>query len=322
MHQANTTSLELNRWGQPSNENRLFTQLTWFFLIITLIFAIIVKMITVPELTREEKAKIPPQLTKFIERVKIEEKPKPKPVEVKKEEATEEVITPKVEPKLEPKVEPVVKTQEQKVAVAVQQAKNSGLLAMQDDLAQLREIAQMTQMTLPSNDQVLSNEGSQAAIVDVAPSGDNFAAQAASLDSIKVSQTVGQRVDLAKRELTTVAQKEVSPEETEGLVQEQENFIAGGRDVESIRKVLDRNKGAFYTIYRRALRKDPSLEGKVEMLIVVAPNGSIAKCSILFSELNSPVLERKLLARIRLINFGAQSVDETSINYSFNFLPF
>jgi len=319
MPQDNTISVELHTWGKPSSENTLFTRLTWAFLLATLLFAFMVKMITVPELTREEKAKVPPQLTKFIERVKIEEKVKPKPVEEIKEEVPEEKPKPIVEKKPEPIKPPVIKTQEQKVAVAVEKAKNSGLLAMQDDLAQLREIAQMT---MPNNEQVLSNEGSEASVIDATPTGDNFAAQTAVLDNSKVSQTVGKRVNLAKRTLTAVADKTLSVEATAAAKEASNNVIAGGRDVESIRKVLDRNKGAFYTIYRRALRKDPSLEGKVEMLIVVAPNGRVENCSIVSSELNNPKLERKLLARVKLINFGAQNVDQTSINYSFNFLPF
>lgn len=36
----------------------------------------------------------------------------------------------------------------------------------------------------------------------------------------------------------------------------------------------------FYTIYRRALRKEPSLEGKVNMLIVVAADGAVTSCEI------------------------------------------
>ncbi|MGB1298121.1 MAG: AgmX/PglI C-terminal domain-containing protein [Psychrobium sp.] len=319
MAQVNANSLTLSHWGESHLENKLFTQITWLFLIVTVVLAVVVKVVAVPELTREEKAKIPPQLTKFIERVKIEEKPKPTPVEEKPEEIKEEpkpVEKPKPEPKpVEPKP---IETQEQRVEKAREQAKKAGLLAMQDDLAQLREIAKMT---APTTTEPLSTQGQQAAVNDAEPKSEAFVAGAAQLDNSKVSQTVGKRVELTSRDVTTVAAAEVS-EQGGDVDVEQEQAVSGGRDVESIRKVLDRNKGAFYTIYRRALRKDPSLEGKVEMLIVVAPNGRVSDCRILSSELNDPSLEKKLLARVKLINFGAQNVEETSINYSFNFLPF
>lgn len=319
MAQVNANSLTLSHWEESHQENKLFTQITWLFLIVTVVLAVVVKVVTVPELTREEKAKIPPQLTKFIERVKIEEKPKPTPVEEKPEEVKEEpkpVEKPKPEPKL-PEPKPI-ETQEQRVEKAREQAKQAGLLAMQDDLAQLREIAKMT---MPTTTEPLSTQGQQAAVTDAESKSEAFVGGAAQLDNSKVSQTVGKRIELTSRDVTTVAAAEV-PEQGSDVSVEQEQAASGGRDVESIRKVLDRNKGAFYTIYRRALRKDPSLEGKVEMLIVVAPNGRVSDCRILSSELNDPALEKKLLARVRLINFGAKNVEETSINYSFNFLPF
>ena len=191
---------------------------------------------------------------------------------------------------------------------------------MQDDLAQLREIAQMT---MPDNTQPLSTQGSQVAVADVVSNDEKFVGTTAALDNTNISQTVDKPVDLTKHQLLELSPKEIITDADYDNNQEtQDNLIVSGRNIESIRKVLDRNKGAFYTIYRRALRKDPSLEGKVELLIVVAPNGSVSSCSILSSELDSPALERKLLARVKLINFGAQNVDETSINYSFNFLPF
>lgn len=319
MAQVNANSLTLSHWGESHQENKLFTQITWLFLIVTVVLAVVIKVVTVPELTREEKAKIPPQLTKFIERVKIEEKPKPTPVEEKPEEVKEEpkpVEKPKPEPK-PPEPKPI-ETQEQRVEKAREQAKQAGLLAMQDDLAQLREIAKMT---TPTTTEPLSTQGQQAAVTDAEPKSEAFVGDAAQLDNSKVSQTVGKRVELTSRDVTTVAAAEV-PEQGSDVSVEQEQAPSGGRDVESIRKVLDRNKGAFYTIYRRALRKDPSLEGKVEMLIVVAPNGRVSDCRILSSELKDPALEKKLVARVKLINFGAQNVEETSINYSFNFLPF
>lgn len=322
MQPANTTSLQMSSLGQEAHENRLFSRITWLFLTITLMFALVVKIVSVPELTRAQKSKVPPQLTKIIERVKIEERPKPepKPIEDEKEEKPVVKKEPEIVKKPELIAKPViVQSQEEKIDVAREQAKQSGLLAMQDDLAQLREIAQMS---APISDVALSTQGSESAIVDATPVGDVYASNVATLDGSAVSQTVGKRVDLTKQKLTALADKAVNEvgEAHEEVIEETQ--LTGGRDVESIRKVLDRNKGAFYTIYRRALRKDPSLEGKVEMLIVVAPDGHVANCSIISSELNDGTLERKLLARVKLINFGAQNVEETSISYSFNFLPF
>ena len=85
---------------------------------------------------------------------------------------------------------------------------------------------------------------------------------------------------------------------------------------------MDRNKGAIFSIYNRALRRDPTLEGKVSIKMVIDASGSITKLTLLSSELHNPALERKLLARIRLINFGEKAGGNTTLNYAFDFLPF
>jgi hypothetical protein len=55
--------------------------------------------------------------------------------------------------------------------------------------------------------------------------------------------------------------------------------------------------------------------------LVIEPNGSVSAVELVSSELGSPALERKLLSRIRLINFGSANVERTTLNYSIDFLP-
>jgi hypothetical protein len=97
--------------------------------------------------------------------------------------------------------------------------------------------------------------------------------------------------------------------------------ITGGRDMESIRRVFEQHKGAIYAIYNRALRSDPELQGKYVFHIVIEPDGSISKISLVTSELGDGPLEQKLLARIRTIDFGPEDVLATPVNYKFDFLP-
>ena len=51
-------------------------------------------------------------------------------------------------------------------------------------------------------------------------------------------------------------------------------------------------------------------------------SGAVTNAEIVSSELEDPALERKLLARIRLINFGARDVLKTTLNYDMDFLPY
>jgi len=93
------------------------------------------------------------------------------------------------------------------------------------------------------------------------------------------------------------------------------------RSIEEIRLVFERNKGAIYAIYNRALREDPSLQGKVVLELKIAPAGNVVSCRLVSSELKTPELEQKLLARIQQFDFGAKDVDQMVVTYPMDFLP-
>lgn len=93
------------------------------------------------------------------------------------------------------------------------------------------------------------------------------------------------------------------------------------RSLEEIRLVFDRNKGAIYAIYNRALRDDPSLQGKVVLKLTIAPSGQVVDIRVESSELKAAELESKLLARIRQFDFGAKDVNQMVVTYPLDFLP-
>lgn len=92
------------------------------------------------------------------------------------------------------------------------------------------------------------------------------------------------------------------------------------RSIEEIKLVFERNKGAIYAIYNRALRDEPGLQGKVVLELKIAPSGSV-ECRIISSELKAAELEQKLLARIRQFDFGAKDVDQMIVSWPVDFLP-
>ncbi|MBK7614035.1 MAG: energy transducer TonB [Vitreoscilla sp.] len=99
------------------------------------------------------------------------------------------------------------------------------------------------------------------------------------------------------------------------------NSGKAARSLEEIRLVFERNKGAIYAIYNRALREDPGLQGKVVLELKIAPAGQVTNCRLVSSELKAPELEQKLLARIRQFDFGAKEVDEMVVSWPLDFLP-
>jgi protein TonB len=56
--------------------------------------------------------------------------------------------------------------------------------------------------------------------------------------------------------------------------------------------------------------------------MVIDAAGAISELKLLSSELADAALTRKILARIRMIQFGGQDVITTRVNYSFDFLPY
>jgi periplasmic protein TonB len=93
------------------------------------------------------------------------------------------------------------------------------------------------------------------------------------------------------------------------------------RSIEEIKLVFERNKGAIYAIYNRALREDPGLQGKVVVELKISPSGGVVDCRVVSSELKASELENKLLARIRQFDFGAKDVDQMVVTWPVDFLP-
>jgi TonB family protein len=93
------------------------------------------------------------------------------------------------------------------------------------------------------------------------------------------------------------------------------------RSIEEIKLVFERNKGAIYAIYNRALREEPSLQGRVVLELKIAPSGQVTDLRIVSSELRAGELESKLLARIRTFDFGAKDVDFMTVTWPVDFLP-
>lgn len=93
------------------------------------------------------------------------------------------------------------------------------------------------------------------------------------------------------------------------------------RSIEEIKLVFERNKGAIYALYNRALRDEPALQGKVVLELKISPSGAVEGLRIVSSELKAPELESKLLARIRSFDFGAKDVEVMVVTWPVDFLP-
>jgi len=300
-------------WSSSLDQDEKFQKILRILLAALLVISLLVVFIPAKELSREEKEKLPPQLAKVIlEKQKLPPKPKPKP-KPKKIEPKKEKPEKKKEKKEKPKPKPI-KAPAAKVKLAKKKAASSGLLQFQDDLMDMRDSIEPSRL---ANNNITRGQ-SKAKTLERSLITNKAKTGSGGINTGKLSRNTGGSA-LSGRQTTVVDATTNAQATAQANTQKK---MRSGRSEEEIRRTMDRNKGAIFSIYNRALRRDPTLEGKVSIKMVIDASGSITKITLLSSELNNPALERKLLARIRLINFGEKAGGSTTLNYAFDFLPF
>ena len=232
--------------------------------------------------------------------------PKPKPIEKKKPEEKLESVE-KLKPK--PKPEPRDRLEEARKVAAV-----SGVLAFQDALADMRDSLDVESLdqTRMSRGQASAAKVERSIIAGVAKGGSG------GIQTANLSRDTGGPA-LSGRE-TTKVESTIAGDYTAQSAGSSASL--GGRSDESIRRIMDQNKGGIFAIYNRALRKDPMLSGKLVFEMAIESSGVVSELRLLSSDLTDENLVRKILARIRMIRFEAEQVITTRVNYSFDFLPY
>lgn len=294
-------------WESSLSEDRRFRLILRGMLLALAVVAIVIPLLPLQELTREEKEVVPPHLARVV--LEKKELPKPEPVKPKPIEKVEPVKPPPV-PQTREEPQPVNRLEQAKEV-----AKVSGVLAFQDDLMEMRDSLDVNKL-----DQSQSSRGETAA-KQVQRSLITAANRSGSggISTADLSLDAGGPA-LSAREATRVESNITSGTGKKPTKASADN--RGGRSDESIRRVMDRSKGSIFAVYNRALRKDPLLEGRLVFEMVIEPSGEISQLKLLSSELHDTSLTEKILARIRMIQFGAEEVLSTRVNYSFDFLPF
>lgn len=284
-------------------------------LVLVLCVGLVMPWLAVPEIDRAEKEALPPALARILM-----EKPKPPPPlpkpEIKKEVKPEKVKPVEKKPVVKPK--PIAKISPPKpdVAEAQEKAKVSGLLAFSDAFSDMREAVDVSKL---QDTGAIQQGAGKAKSIDRSLLTSKHSSRSAGVNVAALSSDTG-GVALSGRETTKV---EV-PEGTTGkgrVKKVKQPIDARQRSVEEIRRVFDSNKGAIFAIYNRALRSDPTLQGKVLLALVIDPNGRVIDCKVVASELADETVIAKIVNRVRLFNFGKQDVRETRINYPVHFLP-
>lgn len=194
---------------------------------------------------------------------------------------------------------------------ARKKAAGSGLLALSNDLLEIRKKDVTSKVT-----HVVLNKPSQKRELNAAIK--NIDAQTGHQSTGVKDLVLGNDIaieSLGEHESTQVESQTLSAIEEEVKQRDVE------RSFEEIQIVIDLHKGKLNALYNRALRKDPMLEGAVVFELVISSSGKVVSCRVVSSELNSPDLERKLISRIKLFDFGEKHTPQTTVNIPIKFLP-
>jgi len=303
-----------------SADNGKFRTLLGICLAIYILFGVLVPWITIPPVVHEQFTSAPPPLAHIVlERPPIVIPPPPPDV------LREPVAQPEVKKEKPPEVKkpvpvlnkPVVA--EPTVADAREKAAVSGLLQFKDSFADMRDAVDVGKL----NDTGAIRRGTgDAAMLDRSLLTSKHGSRSAGVNVAALSRNTG-GVALSGRETTKVDAPAgaIGNGGTHATSNHDKSIDPRERSIEDIRRVFDANKGAIFAIYNRALRQDPSLQGKVVLELQIDPTGRVLDCRVVSSELPDQNLMEKIVSRIRMFDFGKRDVGTTTISYPVQFLP-
>jgi TonB family protein len=345
-------------WSTAADDERRFKRILKRVVAIVLLLGLIFPFVPKPPVERVEVQALPPPIAKLLlERETA--KPKPPPPPVKKDDTDVAQAKPEAKPAPEapPKKQPPVPEARRPIEgkppgeldLARKRASGVGLLAMKNELQQLAAAPAAVQLKqdikpgpgVGTGVGVGVGAGTEAGIPVRAMITSNATNGSGGINTAGYSRDTGGG-GLAGRGTTLV----------EGVAGGGGGGGPGGggngrggtgvgggggagkggalargnsgkatRSIEDIKLVFERNKGAIYALYNRALRDDPSLQGKVVLELKIAPSGQVDGVRIVSSELKASELENKLLARIRQFDFGSKDVDVMVVTWPVDFLP-
>ncbi|MGD8569132.1 MAG: AgmX/PglI C-terminal domain-containing protein [Gammaproteobacteria bacterium] len=309
-------------WTVVPEENQRLKRNVLTALVIAVIFGLTVPFLPVKKVDRSKVEELPPRLAQLVVEKHKPKPPPPPKVEKKKPKKKKEKPKKKKEKKKEvkkkkPKPKPKEKTQAERVAEARKKAQSTGLLALSDELSDLRDTSPKL-----NNTKKLSKGATKAKTVkrNILTSNQIASSGSGGIDTSRMSTGIGSS-ELAGRETTKVESPVEKVAKQARIESSSRKNKKPSRTYEEVSLVFDKNKGAIYSIYNRALRRDPTLEGKLVIEITIAPSGQVTNVRVVSSELNAPDLEQKLLTRISLFNFGAKDVEQLIVTYPIDFLP-
>jgi len=297
-------------WTPSDDEQRRVRRVLGAVLGLFLGFGIVIPLLPDRPRTPAMAPAVPERIVEFILQ-QPKPKPKPKPVEV---EQPKPVEVPRVETPVERPV-PVAKSEPK--PDPRKKAAASGLLAMSDQLAELRDLDVKTNVDAKS----LNAGAGERTRVDRSILTAKTGAGSGGIAVGEVSKGFGGGSTGLKGHATAKVSSATTESGAAAEAQRSGKSAKAARTREEIELVFDKNKSAIYSLYSRALRENPALQGKVVLEVTIAPTGEVTECRVISSELGDPELERKLVARVKMFRFEDRDVATMTTTKPIEFFP-
>ncbi|MBT8077131.1 MAG: AgmX/PglI C-terminal domain-containing protein, partial [Gammaproteobacteria bacterium] len=271
-----------------------------------------------PEVDPNDVQEVPQRFAKLLLEQKPPPPPPPKPKEpepepdVPNETEPEKVVENEPEPQPEPEPPPI-----DEVQVAREQAQ-AALMPFAEDLAQLADNNVVDQI---AEDRPLTSSVGESTRNERSMITSKVGASSGGINTASMSRNTG-GTGLVARATTEVASPVAGiGQSAAGGARRTGSSGKASRSREEIELVFDKNKGAIFALYNRALRQDPTLEGKLVLRLTIAPTGEVTFCEVVSSELENTDMERKLVQRVLLFRFEARDVEAITTTKPIDFFP-
>jgi periplasmic protein TonB len=286
-------------WEGDSEAGNRFRRLLTGAMGLFVLFVVVVWLVDFPAPTQTAAEAVPKRLARLM--VEQRPEPPPKPIEQPKPEL----------PKPEAKPVP------DRTAEARKQAEKS-LSRVRDELADLRrELAR----ELPTQTRNLTGAVDADSKAERSLITSNVGTGSAGVQSTNSSRGFGSGAGSLSGHSTGAVNSSVAAIGGDNRATRTGSSSKPTRSQEEIELEFDRNKGAIYALYSRALRDRADLQGKLVLEFTIAPSGEVTACRVVSSELNDPELERRIVARVKQIRFPARDVEAITTTKPIEFFP-
>ncbi len=303
-------------WTSGADQERKFQRLLGKTFLVVAVLGLVWPFLPVPEPDPYAIEEIPPRIAKLLLEDKPLPPPPPPPVE---QEPEPEPDDPEPEQVVEAEPEPIIPVPKPEIdvaAVAREQAQ-AAFLPFAEDLADLVD-QQLLEKVVDNRD--LSASVGEAARNQRSMITSKVGAASGGINTASMSRNTG-GTGIAGRTTTKVDSPVAGLAQNAGGASRTGSSGKASRSREEIELIFDKNKGAIFALYNRALRRDPTLEGKLVLRLTIAPSGIVTFCEIVSSDLGDLELEEKLVRRVKLFRFEARDVEAITTTKPIDFFP-